>query len=124
MLLSLIVTGVLIANRVTIASPTDAGAHQQEDFAISPPERLEKKSFASFRFRPKGLKDLDTLEDAYKVMDQLHHITQKSLMESVQRRGQAGHHSQMIPQYEGKSRVRNLLEKAWMRALLKSNIDE
>ena len=32
----------------------EKGAHQQEDFAISPPERLDKRSFASFRFRPKG----------------------------------------------------------------------
>ena len=32
----------------------EKGAHQQDDFAISPPERLDKRSFASFRFRPKG----------------------------------------------------------------------
>merc|ERR1711963_974376 len=94
---------------------------EQSEVADFASPSLEKKSFASFRFRPKGLKDLDTLEDAYKVMDQLDHFTQKSLMESIQRRGPVGHHSQMIPPYEGKSRARNLLEKAWMRALLKSN---
>merc|ERR1711934_192327 len=94
MLIGLIITGALIVNKATPASATDHAGQPQEiqDFTLPLPERMEKKSFASFRFRPKGLKDLDTLEDAYKVMDQLNHFTQ--------RRGQEGHHVQNIPQYE------------------------
>merc|ERR1712037_942819 len=91
MLIGLIITGALIVNKATTASATDHAGRLQEiqEFAVPLPERMEKKSFASFRFRPKGLKDLDTLEDAYKVMDQLNHFTQ-----IMQRRGQVGHHTQ------------------------------
>merc|ERR1712112_19669 len=121
MLLGLIVTGVLVATKAASASPSvldHAGRlREMQDFGIPLPERMEKKSFASFRFRPKGLRDLDTLEDAYKVMDQLNHFTEE-------RRGQVGHHAQTIPQNEGKARAKNLLEKAWMRALLKSNFGD
>merc|ERR1712130_747637 len=118
MLLGLIVTGALIATKAASASPSVLDhASRLRDFGIPLPERMEKKSFASFRFRPKGLRDLDTLEDAYKVMDQLNHFTEE-------RRGQVGHHAQTIPQNEGKTRAKNLLEKAWMRALLKSNFGD
>merc|ERR1712110_15803 len=118
MLLSLIVTGALIVNKAAAASVTDHAGRLQEiqEFAVPLQERMEKKSFASFRFRPKGLKDLETHEDAYKVMEELNHFTQ--------RRGHVGQHAQSIPQYEGKTRARNLLEKAWMRALLKSNFGD
>ena len=37
---------------------------------------------------------------------------QKSLMESIQRRGPAGHHSQMIPQYEVIKQNKQTLPKA------------
>merc|ERR1712130_1062971 len=118
MLLGLIVTGALIATKAASASPSVLDhAGRLRDFGIPLPERMEKKSFASFRFRPKGLRDLDTLEDAYKGMDQLNHFTEE-------RRGQVGHHAQTIPQNEGKTRAKNLLEKAWMRALLKSNFGD
>merc|ERR1712130_624779 len=134
MLLGLIVTGALIATKAASASPSVLDhAGRLRDFGIPLPERMEKKSFASFRFRPKvdwgdpptkiknaatkRLRDLDTLEDAYKVTDQLNHFTEE-------RRGQVGHHAQTIPQNEGKTRAKNLLEKAWMRALLKSNFGD
>merc|ERR1712130_1023137 len=108
MLLGLIVTGALIATKAASASPSVLDhAGRLRDFGIPLPERMEKKSFASFRFRPKvdwgdpptkiknaatkRLRDLDTLEDAYKVMDQLNHFTEE-------RRGQVGHHAQTIPQ--------------------------